>query len=58
MTSAGRADCRAMATAMIAAVGGVLLHALGEAPRDRASCMRDSPELLMALVGEDPAATV
>jgi DNA-binding transcriptional regulator YbjK len=58
MTSAGREDCRARATALIAAVDGVLLHALGEAPRDRASYMRDSLELLMgALVGEDPAAT-
>lgn len=53
MTSIGHSHRRARATTLIAAIDGVLLHALREPLGDRADYMRDGLELLMgALVGE------
>jgi DNA-binding transcriptional regulator YbjK len=55
MTSGGHEHCQARAATLIAAVDGVLMHALREAPPDRAAYMREGLELLMgALAGEGP----
>jgi DNA-binding transcriptional regulator YbjK len=52
MDDEGPGDKRIRATALIAALDGVLLHALREEPADRAAYLRESLELLMgALVG-------
>jgi DNA-binding transcriptional regulator YbjK len=54
MTSKGHEHSRARATTLIAAIDGVLMHALREKPENRAAYLRDSMALLMgALVGVD-----
>lgn len=59
MLTAGREHGHARAKTLIAALDGVLLHALREAPADRSAYMRDSLELLMeALVGVGGQPTV
>lgn len=55
MVTGGREHGRARASTLIAALDGVLMHALREAPDQQAAYLRDGLELLMgALVGEGP----
>ncbi len=55
LASKGHDQSRARAATLIAAIDGVLMHVLREAPADRAAYLRDSMELLMgALVGDEP----
>jgi DNA-binding transcriptional regulator YbjK len=55
MSSKGHEHSRARATTLIAAIDGVLMHALREEPAVRQDYLSDSMELLLgALVGVDP----
>ncbi len=55
MVTGGHDHSRARASTLIAALDGVLMHALREAPDQRAAYMKDGLELLMgALVGDGP----
>jgi DNA-binding transcriptional regulator YbjK len=57
MASKGHEHSRARATTLIAAIDGVLMHALRKEPEERAAYLRDSMELLMgALVGVESEA--
>jgi DNA-binding transcriptional regulator YbjK len=52
MASGGHEHGRVRAAALLASLDGVLMHALREAPQERAAYLRDSLELLMgALIG-------
>ncbi len=55
MAASGHEHSRTRAITLIAAVDGLLMHALREAPEDQARFMRDGLELLMgALAGQSP----